>query len=942
MFKKLSFFFSFLFLWSTTTFSTPVPPGQKLKALRTQHFEILYYAEQQDLAELYAKQFEKAWKFLDGVFVSRPDKVTVILNDSTDQANGFATRIPYPMIMLYPVVPDLNDTISEFENWSLELATHELTHVLQFEPATGFIGSLRSVFGTIVAPNLLMPGWWKEGMSVWTETAISSRGGRLRSIYQEAMLRSWYGEKDFLDFTIGQANESLPTWPYGARPYLFGSMTMSYLIQKYGESSLQRIVEGHGNSIPYLYSSVTKEATRKDYVEIYEESQSNWEDKAREQIESLSKIPFDEPVQLTLPDVIVRSPSVSADGRYLAWVGQLKKPFARLRIAPLLEQGQMGEVQNVAVGEIREARFFPRSNKIIFNEIRPANQAAQYSDLYIYDLETKKKQRLTKNIRGREAQLNANETDVVFVGLKGGRTSLRVINLKTKKIQTLFTTPFDERIASPLFLTDSEILYSHTIQGFEKIFVYDLKTRSSKPLELPGQRTRRPLKVGSDIWVMSDLNRVFNLYQLDGQSLSNPKTHVKTTVWDYAVNPQDKSVYAVLMTAQGPRLFYFPSQMLNKNVKELPRAPAMVAQATSLPAAQEVKPEIQPTERPYKLWPQYWIPFVSGSTATQGALVSISTSGNDPSFQHSYQVGLLYDTGINELSHTIGYTNRTTTWPWQIQSSRVARILGGSTQTYFNDAHAVTIVPDTSSLSIDWATSFSYLYARNEQKTVTFERHGPQLNLSYSTARPTIWGISPEEGVEANIAWNYFNKSPRLEEYNQYHFRGAYYFNKWLPEHHVISIEGRALSTDRRIPSILGDSSTIFPTPLTSSFLMRGYLEGQFIGRNMYNLNLEYRFPFIAYSTTRTLFPFFLKAIHGALAVDGIALDGFGFRSASNSFVALKSDRAFYSAGAEVRADTTVGYVLPLQFVFGVHSALDRKYYEEPQVLVQIRSSFTF
>ncbi len=919
-----------------------MPPNQKLKALRTQHFEILYYAEQQELAELYAKQFERAWKFLDGVFLSKPEKITVILNDSTDQANGFATRIPYPMIMLYPVVPDLNDTISEFETWSLELATHELTHVLQFEPATGFIGSLRTVFGTVIAPNLLMPGWWKEGMSVWSETAITSRGGRLRSIYQEAMLRAWYGEKDFLDFTIGQANESLPDWPYGSRPYLFGSLTMSYLIQKYGEASLQRIVEGHGNTIPYLYSSVTKEATRKDYVEIYEDSQANWEEKARGQIENLKKVPFDEPVHLTLPDVIVRSPSVSSDGKYLAWVGQLKKPFARLRVAPLLEHGQIGEVQSVVVGEIREARFFPKSNKIIFNEIRPANQAAQYSDLYLYDLDTKKKQRLTKNIRGREAQVNSSETELVFVGLKGGRTSLRLIDLQTKKLQTLFTAPFDERIASPLFLSDSEILYSHAIRGKESLFVFDLKTQSARPLELPGQRLRRPLKVGSDIWVMADLNRVFNLYKLEDKKLSNPKTHVKTTVWDYAVNPQDQSVYAVLMTGQGPRLFYFPSKILNKTVKELPRAPAMILHATSLQPAEEVKSEIQPAERPYKLWPQYWIPFVSGSTATNGVLVSLSTSGNDPSFQHSYEVGLLYDTGVNELSHSVGYMNRTTTWPWQIQSSRIARVLAGSPQAYFNDAHAVTIVPDTSGLSIDWATSFSYLYAKNEQRTVTYERDGPQVNLAYSTARPTLWGISIEEGVEANVAWNYFNKSQRLDEYNQYHFRGALYFNKWLPEHHVIAIEGRALSTDRRIPSILGDSSTIFPTPLTSSFLMRGYLEGHFIGRNIYNANLEYRLPLIGYATTRTLFPFFLKAIHGAVAVDGIALDGFGYQVSSNSFVPLKANRAFYSAGAEVRADTTVGYVLPLQFVFGVHSAFDRKYYDQPQVLVQIRSSFVF
>jgi hypothetical protein len=952
MFKKLTFFlslsFSLCFFRSSPGLASPIPAHQKVKTLQTPHFEIMYYAEQQELAELYARQFERAYQFLDGVFLSKPDKITVVLNDSLDQANGFATRIPYPLIMLYPVMPDLNDTISEFETWSLELATHELTHVLQFEPATGLIGELRKVFGTIIAPNLLMPSWWKEGMGVWSETAITARGGRLRSIYQESMLRSWVGERDFLDFTIGQANETLPQWPWGSRSYLFGSLTMSHLIEKYGESSLKRLIEGHGSAIPYLYDRVTLEATQKSYEQLYEESQISWENRARRQINELSEIPFDQPVQITLPEVLVRSPSVSADGRSLVWVGQLKKPFARLRLSNLGPQGQLGKIEDLAFGEIREARFFPKSNRILFNEIRPANQAAQYSDLFIYDLDTRQKQRLTHNLRGREAQVNSDETEIAFVGLGGGRTSLQVLDLRTQKTQVLFTSPFDERIASPTFLNDKEILYSLTQNGRESLFVFNRATQNSKPLLSRGQRLRRPLRVGSDIWVMSDLNRVFNLYQIESPNrsqspeLSAPKTHVRTTIWDYAVNPVDQSVFAVLMTGQGPRLFYFPPEMLSKSVKSLPMASALVTKATALEPIGEVKTTIEPVPRPYKLWPHYWIPFVSGSTATQGALLSLSTSGSDPSFQHNYQVGLLYDTGVQKLSYNFNYINRSFSQPWALQSTRIARILAGSTQTYFNEAHAFTVLPDTSRLSINWATSLSYVYAKNEQKSVTYERQGPQLGFLYSSARQTLWGISPEDGQEAQVQWNFFNESQKLAAYNQYRLRGATYLSTWLPEHHVLSLEGRAVVTDRKIPSLLGDSSTIFPNALTSSFAMRGYLEGHFIGRNIYNTNLEYRFPMISFSKARGLFPVFLRAIHGAMVMDSITLDGFAYRSASEKFVAVKTGSLFSSAGLELKADTTVGYILPLQFVLGLHSAFNRDYYDRPQILTQLRSNFSF
>lgn len=941
----LKYFFIFLFFshfLNFNSFASPVPHDKTPLTLSTPHFEILYYAEQQELAELYARQFEKAWNFLDGVYLSKPDKVIVVLNDSLDQANGFATRIPYPFIMLYPVLPDLNDSISEFETWSLELATHELAHVFQMEPASGVIKSLRSIFGTIVAPNLLLPTWWKEGSSVWAETAVGKSGGRLRSIYQESILRAWVDEKSFVSFTIAQANESLPDWPYGSRPYLFGSLTMCHLIQQHGEKVMKEITESHGGTIPYFYDRVTRPSVQKTYEDIYVESLLSWENKARKQVAKLSTISFDEPTQVFTGDVIVRSPTFSGDGKYLAWVAQDKRPEMRLKLSAIDEKQNMGPVQELVVGDIRDARFFPKSYKILYNEMKAASQVELYSDLYVYDLISKKRTRLSKKLRGREAQVNPLETEIVFVGIEGGRTALKIFNLESKAVRTLFTSALDERIASPFYLTDSKILYSFLQNGKESLFTWDLVTNQASLYSNQSPKLRRPLKVGSEIWVMADLNRVFNLYTLNGNQLSSPKTHVKTTVLDYAVDPKWGSVYAVTMTSEGPRLSFFPSEILNKPRKALPFVEPLIGKTTTLPPPVEANFSAAPADRPYKLWPHYWIPFVSGSSASNGVLLSVATAGNDPTFQHAYDVSLLYDTGIEETSYQVSYLNRTSKWPWSLASARAARNFAGTESVYYNQAHAFSIVPDTMKISDDWGTSLSYVYSKYESDFETYERNGPQATFAYSNVKQTLWMISPETGGDASVTYSHFNKSFRLDDYNQYRLKSSYYLSRWLPERHAIALEARALVTDQRIPSILGDSSTIYSSPLTSSFLIRGYLEGQFVGRNIYNANLEYRFPIQSYSKGNGLTPFYLKKIHGAFVADGIAVDGYAYKESSKTNVRLKSDRIFGSAGAELKADTTVGYILPIEFVVGLHQAFETQFVENPSFYFQIKSGLGF
>jgi hypothetical protein len=924
--------------------ASAIPHSVEIKTLQTSHFEIVYYAKQQDLARHYAQQLEKAHAYLSQFFLTMPkDRIPIVLNDSTDLANGFATRVPYPYSMLFPVMPDLNDSLAEPAEWSLELATHELAHILSFEPATGVMHSLRNVFGTVVAPNLLLPNWWKEGLSVWTETAIG-QGGRLRSSYQNASLRAWLGEKDLQDESVAMANESLPSWPLGSRPYLFGSLAMSYLVNQYGEEKSSQLIERHGERVPYFLAGATRSIVKKDYEDIYSEAMDFWQERAEKQVEELEKTPFDSQVEIQTDDINVRSPTLNARQNRLAWVGNTKLPRSRLQLAELDEKGRLLKVETILNQRaIREARFFPQSDSLLINTIMPASATEQYGDFYVYNVGKKKSERLTKKLRGREGRVSPDETQFVFVGVEGGRTHLKIFDFKSKNVKTLLTSQFDERMASPLFVNESQILFSWLKLGKESLFLIDINTNQLSQLPQWGNRMRRPSWDGQKLFFLSDKNGTFNLFQsaLTKTNQAEALTHVKTTVLDY-VQTNSGQLYTTQITRQGPRLFHIEKLQTKKALPEISNHDIPYGKNLKSVIPQLNEDNFIDVNRSYKLWPHYWVPFYSGSSAKDGALISISTTGQDPSLQHSYSLEALYDTGTQDFSYGVNYTNLTQSFPWILQSSRIVRSFAGSESTYSNQVHALALAPDTSSWTDQFASQFSLLYAKYEDNFRNYERFGPQFALNYNTAEQTVWMISPESGSTLQLSGTHFLKSADLESYNQFRARGATYLSQWLPERHAFSIDTKILATDRRIPSILGDASTYYMNELTSNFLIRGYFEGQFIGRNLVNANLEYRFPVVEGHKGWGLFPLYIKRIHAAFAADFLALDGFAYKEKTHSDLPVDRSDVFSSAGAELRVDTTVGYIMPLQIVLGLHQPLQKEYREQTNALIEVRTSLSF
>ena len=167
----------------------PLPQGSWF-TLQTPHFNIHFYRDEADFAERVAHFAERAYRLNTRYLNWRPSgRVTVVLSDTSDEANGSASSIPYTFINAYGVPPDSLDELNDFDDYMKLLITHEFTHVVHLDTMLSICPlAINTVLGRTYAPNLAEPTWFIEGMAVLLESRQTT-AGRLRSSFYDMHLR---------------------------------------------------------------------------------------------------------------------------------------------------------------------------------------------------------------------------------------------------------------------------------------------------------------------------------------------------------------------------------------------------------------------------------------------------------------------------------------------------------------------------------------------------------------------------------------------------------------------------------------------------------------------------------------------------------------------------------------------------------------------------------
>jgi WD40 repeat protein len=230
---------------------------EEWQSLRTDHFNIHYGKRHAALAQRIAVIAERVHARLTKDLAWTPAQPTeVVINDNVDFSNGFAGPIPYNFIYLFPTAPVEGELMSHNE-WLELLFTHEYTHTLHLDQATGFPALVRKVFGRTTGfifpiftfPQAWSPAWIAEGNSIKQES--HSGYGRGNSPIYDAIMR-----QELIKGLADLSEESYEgyygsRWPFG-QVYLYGSYFFDFLEETYGhEKTLYYINNYNDNWIPW-------------------------------------------------------------------------------------------------------------------------------------------------------------------------------------------------------------------------------------------------------------------------------------------------------------------------------------------------------------------------------------------------------------------------------------------------------------------------------------------------------------------------------------------------------------------------------------------------------------------------------------------------------------------------------------------------------------------
>jgi hypothetical protein len=108
-----------------------------LQTVVTPHFRVLHPPRLERFARKVASAAELVREGVIGTVGNDPGLTYILVNDETDDFNGFALPGPYPFIRVYATFPRPTDIGVQFQDVMVQLVGHEFTHVAHLTTRDG-------------------------------------------------------------------------------------------------------------------------------------------------------------------------------------------------------------------------------------------------------------------------------------------------------------------------------------------------------------------------------------------------------------------------------------------------------------------------------------------------------------------------------------------------------------------------------------------------------------------------------------------------------------------------------------------------------------------------------------------------------------------------------------------------------------------------------------
>lgn len=493
------------------------PFSLKWKQINTDKVQVIFPQGIDSTAQRVANIAHYLWDKDDKSIGHKNNKVSILLHTLRVNPNGFV--IVGPFRSEFYNIPEQFKNLASYPD---QLAIHEYRHVQQFANSDqGITGLAKNIFGSWIWGGFAAtawPRWYWEGDAVIAETAQTLSGrGRFPTFNMEyhALLKDGI-TYSYEKAAAGSYKDFVPDW------YNLGYHMLSYGREQYGEDIWGKVANEAVTykGIFYPFAKSLKKHTQLSPANLYEKTLEHLQ-KEWQTIDGQKK---DEGVILNDVEkstvINYNSPLVISDKQILA----LKSGYNQLNELVSLHD-QAGELTLTEIGLLpdREETVLQYNNgKVVWAEqgFHPRWRNETYSNLVIYDIQSRRKTRITDRTRYSSPSFSPEGRHLVAVSIdRTLQQSLVIIDTQTGTLMnTIYHSPGSE-LSFPRYLDEQRIVFIETKNQSNQVKLFNLQNRDINDISAPTNHHLGHLNVceGRIVLTMAD-DYTHQIYELDPEN----------------------------------------------------------------------------------------------------------------------------------------------------------------------------------------------------------------------------------------------------------------------------------------------------------------------------------------------------------------------------------------------------------------------------------------
>jgi hypothetical protein len=618
--------FTLLWLACLALSAAKYPPGQRWREIGRGGITIIFPAArflEAEAALAAAEGFQG--KMADFWRAQLSGRTRIVLDDTTDQANGFATFFPFNLVGVNLAEPPPDADIASGRDWLDLVLAHEMTHLFTFSAATDLGRALRRVFGTLplLYSAAQMPPWAIEGLAVYGESRFSGDGRLVHAPYR-LMLDAARRDGRFPGWN---RIDGLPaSWPGPTAKYLFGAGFMEFLAERYGADRLRQYLDRVAARLLLISSS-------RDFKNTFGEPLGKLWREYRDQPPAAGGAPPYKPAPEPLADngFFNQYPCPLGDGR----LAYYHRDYRGRGVVEMLDLQSRRVEALFRMDAVNCLHFAAKENKIFLSAADYFHSFNDFSDLYEFDLTARRLKRLSRGQRLSQPVKIENSEEIYCVQRRDGRYHLSLFDIGKRTVKTL-SRGFAG--LSQLSLSPDQSLLAAAVKpeggpwgigvfassGELRTFICALGENCSQPRWIDN-RTFNYIQAGASTTRLAD----YSMATGSGGFLDDPRLN---GLQQFALSADGRTVYFTFYNGRGMEIAR--TGPLDPDLFTGQKVSAWTEVPEKKPGASNIPP------RPYRFWrdllPRWWTPALrSGGDELQAGIM---TGGQDALGIHGYSL----------------------------------------------------------------------------------------------------------------------------------------------------------------------------------------------------------------------------------------------------------------------------------------------------------------